>query len=69
MMDSITNFLGMGGYAAYVWPAYALVFAGLVALLVCSRRTLTQNRKQVEALEANSPRRRNRANPEKADAK
>ena len=34
MSDAVLRFLAMGGYAAYVWPAYALtvlVLAGLAA--------------------------------------
>ena len=34
-MDAIQSFLNMGGYAAFVWPAYgatALVLAGLVVM-------------------------------------
>ena len=34
MSEAVTHFLAMGGYAAYVWPAYALtvlVLAGLLA--------------------------------------
>ena len=41
-MDRIATFLAMGGYAAYVWPAFAvaaIVMAGLVAnTLVTLRR-------------------------------
>lgn len=34
-MEAIQSFLNMGGYAAFVWPAYgatALVLAGLSAM-------------------------------------
>jgi len=34
-MEAIQSFLNMGGYAAFVWPAYgatALVLAGLAAM-------------------------------------
>ena len=30
-MSSLQTFLAMGGYAAYVWPAYAVFFAVLLA--------------------------------------
>jgi len=30
-MSSLHTFLAMGGYAAYVWPAYAVFFAVLLA--------------------------------------
>ncbi len=31
MISSLQNFLAMGGYAAYVWPAYAVFLLVLVA--------------------------------------
>ena len=34
MSDAVAHFLAMGGYAAFVWPAYALgaiVLGGLLA--------------------------------------
>ncbi len=34
IMDSIAEFLRMGGYAAYVWPSYLVAAAVLVGLLV-----------------------------------
>jgi len=39
--DSFTDFLAMGGHAAYVWPAYGLglvVLAGLVLAPARARR-------------------------------
>jgi heme exporter protein D len=30
-MNALQHFLAMGGYAAYVWPAYAVFFAALIA--------------------------------------
>ncbi len=30
-MSGLQNFLAMGGYAAYVWPAYAIFFVVLMA--------------------------------------
>ena len=40
-MDRIATFLAMGGYAAYVWPAYliaALVMIGQVAVTLNTLR-------------------------------
>ncbi len=31
---AMADFWGMGGYAAYVWPAYGLTLAGLVAAVL-----------------------------------
>lgn len=39
-MKSIQEFLQMGGYAAYVWPAYVLAAVVLVANIVQPSRRL-----------------------------
>ncbi|MFQ5764513.1 MAG: heme exporter protein CcmD [Rhodospirillales bacterium] len=39
-MESLSEFLGMGGYAAFVWPAYLIAAVVLVGLMVASRRSL-----------------------------
>jgi heme exporter protein D len=36
-MNALQHFLAMGGYAAYVWPAYALFFVVLIADTVAPR--------------------------------
>ena len=36
-MSALQTFLAMGGYAAYVWPAYALFFVVLIADTVAPR--------------------------------
>ena len=36
-MNALSHFLAMGGYAAYVWPAYAVFFAVLIADNVAPR--------------------------------
>lgn len=38
-------FLDMGGYAAYVWPAYAVTLAVMVLNVVWARRLLKRSRK------------------------
>jgi heme exporter protein D len=37
-------FLEMGGYAAYVWPAYAVTLAVVVLNIVWARRALARSR-------------------------
>jgi len=37
-------FLDMGGYAAYVWPAYAVTLAVVVLNIVWARRSLARAR-------------------------
>lgn len=36
-MNALQSFFMMGGYAAYVWPAYALFFIVLIADTVAPR--------------------------------
>ena len=38
------TFLDMGGYAAFVWPAYAITVAVIVLNIVWARRALAQSR-------------------------
>ncbi len=44
-------FLEMGGYAAFVWPAFALTLGVLGGLAVVSVRTLRSRERQLRALE------------------
>lgn len=39
-------FIDMGGYGAYLWPAYIVTFAVIVLNIVWARRALTQARAQ-----------------------
>ena len=50
--SSLQEFFHMGGYAKYVWPAYAVVSAGMLGLLWHSQhkqrkiKKILQNRKK-----------------------
>jgi heme exporter protein D len=44
----LTDFLAMGGYAAYVWPAYGLAAVVLIALLVQSWRSARRRDTELE---------------------
>lgn len=50
-MSALQDFLAMGGYAAYVWPAYALFFIVLIADNIAPRlrrrRLLTELRARI----------------------
>lgn len=48
----MTEFLDMGGYAAFVWTAYGLSASALVWLLVSSRRKLKASVVAVDAARA-----------------
>lgn len=51
-MNSFHEFLTMGGYAVYVWPAYAVVAVVMIANVVIAwrrqRRVLKQLQRRVE---------------------
>lgn len=50
----------MGGYAEFVWPAFALTIAVMAALVIVSRRALLADRRTLESLESDRDSRRNR---------
>jgi heme exporter protein D len=49
-MDGLTEFFRMGGYGAYVWPAFAVVAALMGGLLASSLRAARRSDGEVEAL-------------------
>jgi heme exporter protein D len=50
-VDALTNYLAMGGYAAYVWPAYGFAALVMGGLAVASRRALARRAAELAALE------------------
>ena len=59
-MPALTDFLSMGGHAAFIWPAYGVAVVVLFALVMVSLRTLKANEIAVREIEAPRPRRRRR---------
>ena len=59
-MDAIREYLAMGGYAAFVWPAFGVTAIVMIALLVASIRGLRKERRTLELMESARPRRRDR---------
>jgi heme exporter protein D len=53
----MSEFLAMGGHAAFIWPAYGVVAAVLIGLYLVSVRALRAREAEVEKAEAASPRR------------
>ncbi len=49
-MDTFAGFIDMGGYAAFVWPSYAVTAVVMAGLLISSRRALRANEAALEAL-------------------
>ena len=50
-MDTLVSFFEMGGYGAYVWPAYGATAVVLVGLVAVSLRTLRLREAALKALE------------------
>ena len=55
--QSAGDFLNLGGYAAYVWPSFALALAVLFGLVWRSRAELRAAEAELAAAEAASGRR------------
>lgn len=52
----MSEFLAMGGYAAFIWPTYGVAAALLVGLLVVSLRSMRQREALVDSLRRNRER-------------
>ncbi len=48
----MSEFLAMGGYAAFVWPAYGLTALVMLVLLVDTLHRLRSRRRRLATLEA-----------------
>lgn len=48
----MSEFLAMGGYAAFIWPAYGVATVVLAGLLAFSIRTMRQREALVDSLRA-----------------
>ena len=54
-MEILTEYLAMGGYAQFVWPAYGLSAAVLAGLYAAARRRLRLAERALAALQAAAP--------------
>jgi heme exporter protein D len=59
-MTMLESFFAMGGYGAFVWPAFAATAAVLLALWLESLLRLRQRQRTLDRLEADLPARRAR---------
>ena len=57
-MGDISAFLAMGGYAAFVWPAYGVAFTVLGGLALFSWRRYRQSTVALERLQQELRKRR-----------
>jgi heme exporter protein D len=60
-MDTLSSYFAMGGYAGYVWPAYALAAVVIAGLLLVSMRELKARERELKILQELSPGRRGRS--------
>jgi heme exporter protein CcmD len=51
----MTHFLSMGGYAAFVWPAYAISFGGIALAVVLTLRAYARAKNLLEKIERENP--------------
>ncbi|MBT3926331.1 MAG: heme exporter protein CcmD [Rhodospirillaceae bacterium] len=57
------SFFEMGGYAAYVWPAFGIGAVVMIALLIFSLQRLKSREAELQRLEAAGGGRRGRGDP------
>lgn len=57
-MQGLSEFLDMGGYAAFIWPCFIVSAVMLVGLLVASQRRFKLVQTTLNALEAEMPNRK-----------
>jgi heme exporter protein D len=46
----MSSFLAMGGYAAFVWPAYGISVAVLAGMVLATLRAYARAKKKIEEL-------------------
>jgi heme exporter protein D len=51
----MSDYLAMGGYAAFVWPAYGLSVLVMLALVIAVWRSLRANERDLARLQAQRP--------------
>jgi heme exporter protein D len=54
-MDRLAEFLAMGGYADFVWPAYGVAALVLVAMLAVARARLKRSEAELRRLALRLP--------------
>ncbi|MCE9648358.1 MAG: heme exporter protein CcmD [Parvibaculum sp.] len=54
----MAQYFDMGGYAAFVWPAYAIVALVMAGLVVATLRDLARQKRLLAALDGEGARKR-----------
>jgi len=54
-MESISEFIHMGGYAAFVWPSFGITALIMIAIAIDSWRGFVQERATLEKLQSQRP--------------
>ena len=57
-MATLSDFLAMGGYGGFIWPAYAAAAGVLVLMLIASWRGLRKAERELDRLQLRLPGRR-----------
>ncbi|MGF1640873.1 MAG: heme exporter protein CcmD [Rhodospirillales bacterium] len=55
-MATLSTYLQMGGYAGFIWSAFAITLLVMAALLVASLRSLRARESALTALQGEAPR-------------
>ena len=64
-MSNVQTFFAMGGYAAYVWPAYAVFFIVLIADTIAPALRRRRVLRELRARLARQDARQSRARPDR----
>jgi heme exporter protein D len=67
-MSSLHTFFAMGGYAGYVWPAYAVFFLVLLADTIAPRLRRRRVLRELRARLARQDARQTRVRPDRASS-
>ncbi len=51
-MSTLSEFLHMGGYAAFIWPAFGLAAVVMIGFAAQSRRALRADQRTLDLLQA-----------------
>lgn len=51
----MAHFFAMGGYAAFVWPAYGASLIGLAAMIWSTLRSYSRAKRQLAELQSSDP--------------